>query len=178
MTTGRRPVPTTVKKLRGNPGKRPFNANEPVFAAADDRFDVVPASITDDPVAAAEWARLAPLLRQAKVVTDADHAALLAACQQWSIYLGALAEAPPGRRVVRSPHDYPIVNPYLTIANKALIQCTRLWDALGLTPAARTRVAAARDQEPGDAFAEFDRVPRIAKGPTLDGQTHATGKPN
>jgi P27 family predicted phage terminase small subunit len=182
MKRGPAPTPTALRKLRGNPGRRPYNADEPQIAAADDSFDAVPPELASDAVAAAEWTRLAPLLREARVVTQADRNVLLAACQQWSVYQDALAQSPPTRRVLRSAKsDNPIPNPYMQIAHKSLLHCARLWDALGLTPAARTRVAAAAEQEPGDAFAEFDLPTRGAapKGPTLNGRSHAsTSKPN
>jgi P27 family predicted phage terminase small subunit len=171
---GPNPHPTALRKLRGNPSKTPFNTEEPELPAAPPSFDQVPAVLVDDPVAAAEWRRLAPLLREARVVTEADRNALIAACQQWSVYQDALLQAPAHRRVLRSPNDYPIPNPFVPIANKALVHCERLWDCLGLTPAARTRVAATNRSASDDPFAEFDeqaaaRIPRVKAPTTLKG---------
>jgi P27 family predicted phage terminase small subunit len=173
--------PTAIRKLEGNPGKRPFNADEPQIATADESFDTVPAVLVADEVAAAEWRRLAPLLREARVVTEADRNALIAACQQWSVYQDALVQAPAHRRVLRSPNDYPIPNPYIPIANKALVHCERLWESLGLTPSARSKVTAARAPAERDPFAEFDepRIPKVSKGPTLRGRAYADStRPN
>jgi len=150
-----------------------MNLDEPQLPAADARFDVVPIVLRDDAVACSEWQRLAPLLRVARIVTEADRASLIAACQQWSIYQHALTQAPPERRVLRTPNDYPMVNPYIAIANKALLHCERLWDALGLTPAARSRVAMAGAASDNDPFAEFDEPrARLSHGPSLDGRMH------
>jgi P27 family predicted phage terminase small subunit len=175
MRKGPAPKPTARRKLEGNPGKRPFNPDEPQIPVAEPSFDDVPPILADDEVAASEWRRLAPLLRQARIITEADRNALIAACQQWSVYQDALVQAPKNRRVLRSPNDYPIPNPFIPIANKALVHCERLWDTLGLTPSARSRVIAAQAAADGDPFAEFDepRIPKITKGPSLMGRRHA-----
>lgn len=184
MRRGPKPKSTVQRRLEGNPGRRPYNDDEPQLPTAGDDFDDVPDALAGDAVAIAEWQRLAPLLRQARVVTDADRNALIAACQQWSIYRDALVQAPPARRVLRSPNDYPLPNPFLAIANKALLHCERLWDSLGLTPSARTRVTVAPEQRARDPFAEFDeprarRVPRLKEGPTFAGRRYAEPpKPN
>lgn len=166
---GPAPTPTALNRLRGNPGKRALNADEPVLPAAPDTFDEPPLALADDPVAIEAWRDLAPVLRRARIVTDADARTLAAACQQWSLYLGALAQAPADRRVVMSHNKFPIINPYINIANKALTQCIRLWEGLGLTPASRARITAAPAPSDGDPFAEFDALlpPRAREGPTL-----------
>jgi len=163
---GPSPTPTAIRRLKGNPGKRAFNASEPVVPVVGLDSDEPPPLIAGDASAAAEWRRLAPLLRRARVLTEADVNALTAYCQQWSIYQHALTQAPPERRVVRSPHDYPVVNPYLTVANKALMFCDRIGEQLGLSPGGRARVAASPEAE--DAFKAFDtphapRLPRARK---------------
>jgi P27 family predicted phage terminase small subunit len=176
MIRGRKPVPTELRKLRGNPRDHALPADEPVVPPPPPEFDDVPPVIADDAVAAAEWTRLAPLLREARIITEADRNVLIAACQQWSIYQHALTQAPPDRRVLRSPNDYPIPNPFIPMANKALLHCERLWEQLGLTPSARSRVTAAKQAPEDDPFAEFDepQAPRLPKGPTLNGRTHAS----
>lgn len=169
---GPKPKPTAQRRLEGNPGRRPYNVDEPQLPTADASFDAVPADLLGDAIAAAEWVRLAPLLRQARIVTDADRNALIAACQQWSVYQDALRQAPAERRVLRSPNNYPIPNPFIPIASKALTHCERLWESLGLTPSARSRVVAAKTAQADDPFAEFDDV--ITRGPTLRGRSYVT----
>jgi P27 family predicted phage terminase small subunit len=44
--------------------------------------------------------------------------------------------------VIKSPSGYPMPNPYLGIANKALNHCQKLWAELGLTASSRSRVRA------------------------------------
>jgi P27 family predicted phage terminase small subunit len=140
---GRKPAPSDLKVLRGNPGHRPLNVDEPQLPAVNaEIFDRPPIELSGDPAASGEWSRLAPMLRTARQVTDAERGSLIALCQQWSRYLDANSKAAAAGMVIKSPSGYPMPNPYLGIANKALNHCTKLWAELGLTPSSRSRVAA------------------------------------
>jgi P27 family predicted phage terminase small subunit len=140
--SGRRPQPTALKLLRGNPGKRPLNQNEPQPEPVGESFDVPPAALDGDAVAAAEWARLAPMLRRAGMVTEAERTSLVALCQQWSRYLKAQGNVMQVGMVVMGKNGQPFVNPYLGVADKALTHCCKLWSELGLTPSSRSRISA------------------------------------
>lgn len=133
--SGRRPQPTALKILRGKaqPG------NEPKIQAADPSFDVPPAELDQDPDAIAEWTRVAPLLRQAGLVTQAELTALLALCQMWSRYIGAQRKVIAEGLCIETMKGVPIPNPYLLVADRALHHCHRLWSELGLTPSGRAK---------------------------------------
>lgn len=133
--SGRRPQPTALKLLRGNPGKRPINRTEPRPPAAEASFDTPPPELAGDGRAIAEWRRLAPMLRECGLISHAERTALVALCQQWSRYLEAQAKVRRLGLLTKAG-----VNPYLSIADKALAQCQRLWIELGLTPSSRARV--------------------------------------
>lgn len=155
---GRKPVPTALKILRGNPGQRPLNLAEPKPPAAFDGFAMAPAELSKDPVALQEWKRLAPLLHRIRQVTEAERTVLIALCEQWSVYRTAHAKVADLGMIVKSPSGYPMTNPYLSVANKALQHCAKLWAELGLTPSARSRVRT--DEDLGgaaDDFAAFDK---------------------
>jgi P27 family predicted phage terminase small subunit len=137
--SGRRPQPTALKVLRGNPGKRPLNVDEPQIPAADPSFDNPPAELADDAGAATEWRRVAPLLRAAGLVSETERAALTALCQQWSRYLAAHAQVVALGMCIETTKSVPIPNPYLLVADRALTHCSRLWNELGLTPSGRAR---------------------------------------
>jgi P27 family predicted phage terminase small subunit len=149
---GRKPKPSAQRELAGNPGHRPVNDDEPQITTSPDAYSAVPAVLTH-PEAIAEWRRLVPLLTVARQISDADRSALMALCIEWGRYLEALSKVTT--LVVLTPSGYPMPNPYLSVATKALVACTKLWPELGLTPSSRTRV---RVTEPagGDPFAEFD----------------------
>jgi P27 family predicted phage terminase small subunit len=153
---GPKPKPTAQKLLEGNPGKRPVNADEPQLPAAGADFDAAPPELKNHPHAIAEWNRLAPLLRQAAAITAGDRSALLALCLEWDRYLSAMAEIAKLGLVIQTKTGYPMANPYLPVATKALAACNRLWPELGLTPSSRARIKTAPIAPGDDAFAEFD----------------------
>lgn len=149
---GRKPKPTQQRVLEGNPGKRPINSQEPNLPPTS---DAVPAELLGDPRAVAEWSRVAPMLVKSGVLTEADRGALLSLCQQWSLYIEARAKATS--LVVTTKSGHPMPNPYLSVSNKALSHCIKLWAELGCTPSARSRVARV-EGESADPFAEFDHA--------------------
>ena len=66
-TRGRKPKPTAMKELEGNPGKHPLNASEP---KPKKKAPACPKWL--EPEAKKEWKRLAPSLEAMGVLTQAD----------------------------------------------------------------------------------------------------------
>ena len=81
---GRKPKPTRLKLIEGNPGKRPLNKHEP---KPEPKVPTCPAHLC--PAAKAEWKRLSRELFVLGIVTALDRAALAAYCQAY----GRWAEA-------------------------------------------------------------------------------------
>jgi len=162
---GRKPQSTARRRLTGNAGKRGYNTAEPEPPPVADDFDVPPPELAGDELLAArvEWQRLAPMLRQARQITAADKASLIALCIEWARYVEARAKAYP--RIVQAKSGYPMPNPWLSIQTKALAACLKLWPELGLTPSSRSRVRADGPGPEGDAFSEFD-PPTVPHAPT------------
>lgn len=144
--SGRRPQPTALKVLRGKV-KAP-RADEPKPSAADASFDTPPPELDGDELARKEWARVAPMLRLCGLVSQAERSALLALCQQWSVYIEAQQKVRSLGMIVKKPSGIPITNPYLSVADRALSQCHKLWSELGLTPSGRSKVSALPLAEP------------------------------
>jgi P27 family predicted phage terminase small subunit len=168
---GRKPTSTTQRKLDGNPGHRSLNDREPLPPPIDlTRFEDLPAELTDDTPATKEWQRLAPMLRRCRQITEADRAALIALCLSWSRYLEATTRVRKLGMITPSRNGYPMQNPYLAIAKGALVECTRLWAELGLTPSSRSRVKVDGDGPgpEGDPFSEFDAPPSVPEGSSLN----------
>ena len=140
---GRKPRSTQSKLLTGNPGKRAINHDEPSAEVPGETFDAPPGELEGNAGAQDEWRRLAPLLRKNRQVTESDRAALIAMCLEWGRYLEATKKVQQHGMVIKTPSGYPVVNPYLSIATKALAGCAKLWPELGLTPSSRSRVKAA-----------------------------------
>lgn len=168
---GRKPKSTAQKVLEGNPGRRPLNEDEPIVEAPGHDFQEPPTEIAKDAVAASEWRRLIPLLMRARQITKAERGSLIALCREWSRYIEAGEKVATHGMVVKTPNGYPIVNPYLSIGNKSLVHCTKLWAELGLTPSSRSRVSRVEGGGgPDDPFAEFDAPP--VTDIETDGITH------
>lgn len=134
---GRKPVPTALKLLTGNPGKRPLNANEPNPAR-----EVPTCPAHRSPTAKAEWKRLAHQLLNLGMLSALDRAVLAAYCQTYGRWVEAerkLAETPA---LIKLPTGYVQQNPWLAVANKQLELMQRLMTEIGLTPVSRSRVSA------------------------------------
>jgi P27 family predicted phage terminase small subunit len=111
------------------------------------------------PVARREWRRLATPLFAAGILTLADRAALAAYCQCYGRWVEAeekLAETPT---LLKTPSGYVQQSPWLGIANRQLELMGRYMAELGLTPAARARVAV--PERPGDTPV-IDRIELVS----------------
>ena len=132
---GRKPKPTQLKKLAGNPGKRPLNENEP---EPKTRIPACPFHLSGD--AKKEWERVAPLLENLRLLSDIDRAALALYCQAWSRWLEAEQALKTYGVMVKSPNGFPMQSPYLAVANKAMEQIRAMLTEFGMSPSSRSRV--------------------------------------
>lgn len=76
---GRKPKPTALKKLEGNPGKRPLNELEPL-----PQVTMLRCPNWLEPEARKEWRRLAPVLIGAGILTGADAVPFAGYCQAYA----------------------------------------------------------------------------------------------
>ncbi|MCB2136637.1 MAG: phage terminase small subunit P27 family [Rhodobacteraceae bacterium] len=133
---GRKPKPTALKLIDGNPGKRPIRGQEPRPPAT---LPTCPAHLL--PTAKTEWKRLARVLNGIGLLTQIDRTVLAAYCQAYGRWVEAerkLADTPP---LLKTPAGYVQASPWITIANRQIELMTRLMAELGLTPSARSRLA-------------------------------------
>jgi len=145
--SGRRPAPTALKLLRGTLRTNRRNTKEPVPPSAPESFDTPPPELNGDATAITEWSRVVPMLRRIGVVTESERSALIAMCQQWSRYVDAHDRVRSGGMVIDTDKG-PIVSPYISVADKALSHCQKLWIEFGLTPSGRSKVHAIPEAEP------------------------------
>jgi P27 family predicted phage terminase small subunit len=148
---GRKPTPTMLKVLSGNPGKRPLNEHEPV---APQGVPEPPAWL--DAEAKAEWDRVTADLAGMGLLSRADRPALTALCVAWSRWVEAEAQVKKFGTVVKSPEKgFPMKSPYLSIADQALETMRKLMVEFGLTPSSRSRIKIPDGGEAGDEFDRF-----------------------
>lgn len=147
---GRRPKPTRIKVLTGNPGKRPLNLNEP-------QPEAIPPECPPELNAAAraEWHRLVAELGPFRILTNLDRAALAAYCGAYALWAEATKALHQHGLMVKSPTGYPIQSPYLSIANRQAEIMMRIAAEFGFTPASRSRISAPNATEPD----LFDSIP-------------------
>ena len=149
---GRRPNPTALNVMRGNPGKRTKNKAEPEVPP---KLPNCPKHLEGD--ARKEWKRMGRILLDYGMITTVDQRAFELYCTAYARWLDAERQLAQFGFVVRSPNNFPIQNPLLAIANKAMKQCQDLLVEFGMTPSSRSRVAGATQGAgaPGAARAAY-----------------------
>jgi P27 family predicted phage terminase small subunit len=146
---GRKPTPTALKLVRGNPGKRPLPENEPHPEAGA----AMPEWLS--PEAAKHWPMIARQLDDAGVLTEMDAQALALYCEAFARWKHANEQVVRYGAVVKAPSGYPVQSPFLSIANKAFEQMTKLLVEFGMTPSSRSRVTGAAKKPDKNPFADL-----------------------
>jgi P27 family predicted phage terminase small subunit len=132
---GRKPAPTHLKRIRGNPSKRPLNDREPVPEG--------------DLFAAPEW--MTDIQREgwAYAITNSPHGLLKyldrSVLAIWVVAEGLHREAAEKIAqyglLTKSPNaGLPLQSPYLAILNKQAQIMLKAAAELGFTPSSRSRV--------------------------------------
>ena len=143
MPRGRKPKPTYLKLITGNPGRRRLPANE-----------VQPAPACPPPPehlcfeAKAEWQRVSPELFALRLLTRLDTAVLGAYCQSYAMWvqatdaINAIARTDPRTKgLIAKINGHPQQSPLVFIANKAASDMARYAAEFGMTPSARARLS-------------------------------------
>jgi P27 family predicted phage terminase small subunit len=142
-------TPTALKKLRGNPGKRPLPKNEPKpRLAIPDPPKELPAK------AKKEWRRIAVKLHQYGLLSEIDGAALGLYCDAYARWVQAQDELRKNGLMVPTKTGGPKLNPWLIILNKSYEQMRRMLTEFGMTPASRSKVSVAKNPEDVDPMEE------------------------
>jgi P27 family predicted phage terminase small subunit len=145
MTRGRKPTPTYLKLLKGNPGKRALNKNEPQPLKS---AEVPKPPDYLDGCGAQEWRRIAPELYRMGLLTLVDIPILALYCHAYSTWrtaseaLAQAAERDPVFKglVIKTNRGTPVQNPIWLAARQAANDMLRIAAEFGCTPAARSRI--------------------------------------
>jgi len=129
-----RPVPTKLKILRGNPGKRPLNTQEPQPKVG---APSCPPHLGE--IARAHWRRMVKEMRPLNLLTRLDVAALAIHCDRWERWVQATEELRKYGPVLKMGAML-IQSPYIAIADKAMNQILKTGAEFGYTPSSRTRL--------------------------------------
>lgn len=146
---GRKPKPTEIKKLAGNPGKRALNDAEPRPRVVYPR---PPAHLSDEEKS--KWKLLVKELYPLGLVTTIDQDSLAFYCVLYVRWIKAEKMVRDKGEIIKTVSGNIIQNPYLSIANRALEQLNKLSAEFGMTPSSRSRVKV----ESPDAEQELERM--------------------
>ena len=132
---GRKPKPTALKMLEGNPGGRPINEAEPKPQKKAPRC---PTWLEDE--AKREWKRMAKVLEQLGLLTEMDMAAFAGYCQAYARWKEAEEFLTQHGSMVRTPNGYLQQVPQVSIAQTNMKIMLKFCEQFGLTPSARSRI--------------------------------------
>ena len=142
---GRKPKPTALKVLEGNPGKRPLNDHEPIPPKGELKC---PSWLL--PEAKKEWKRLASSLEAMGVLTVADLTAFAGYCQAYARWKEAEEFLTQHGSMVRTPNGYLQQVPQVSIAQQYMKQMSKFCEHFGLTPASRSRIVTDKGNDSSD----------------------------
>lgn len=159
--SGPKPKPTKIKKLQGNPGKRPLNKKEPKPKQIV-KIQSAPRHL--DPVAKKEWRRTGKKLIGLGLLTDIDLPAFAAYCQQYSTWVMATEEIKKNGVLSYAKNGFPMQSPFVAIQNKAQVEMRKWLTEFGMTPSSRSRVEV-NDEPEKDEFTEYLKSggPKVVK---------------
>lgn len=173
--SGRRPLPTKLKKLRGNAGKRKLNDAEPQPDAGEPEM---PPGLL--PLAQAEWRRIVPELLRLEVLSKIDGKALAGYCMAYARWMQAEADVAKYGLTIEEPvvdtvtgqqrflgegisvsGDGDLIrtgrplfrlkrNPAISVSHDAQKLMKSFLVEFGMTPAARTRLRVEKSEKSED----------------------------
>ena len=139
---GRKPKPTALKLLEGNPGKRELNQFEP---KPTDGMPICPEWLMED--AKEEWYRLAEVMNKMGILSDVDQSAFAVYCQTWARWKEAQEHIDREGSTFETDSGQIKRNPWVAIANEWQAKLLSVCGEFGLTPSSRSRIVAANSKE-------------------------------
>lgn len=141
MRSGPPPHPTALKVLRGNPGKRALNKDEPQPTGKAKCPEWLGA------YGRQHWDEVAPMLERMGVLTDADANALGDMCLAYQKWMEAVDLEREHGTYVKAQSGFPVTAPWVAAGERQREIWRKIQQEFGMTPAARSRVTAAKPAE-------------------------------
>lgn len=166
MGVGRKPKPTAIKELTGNPGGRKLNKSEPRFTGKPEMPDLV----ANTPEAKKEWLRVMRELEALDLLKSTDQAMLAGYCMQWARYVQAEEEVNregQTTRVLKTNKEGEVIlingepvveikrHPAVLNAKDALALMKNIAASFGFDPSARSKINLNPEGETEDPFERF-----------------------
>lgn len=148
---GRKPKPTALKLLAGNPGKRKLNDQEPDFSKVTTIEP--PKWLTTR--ASEMWQRIIPELLREKVLCLTDLHNVECFCAAYDKWRMSEEKVQEFGIIMQNSQGSPVKNPALAAANEAMSQMIKFGSTLGLNPADRSRLIGNKSSNDDNEFNEF-----------------------
>ena len=148
--SGRKPKPTALKVLEGNPGKRPLNTKEP---KPKSNAPKCPSWLEAE--AKKEWRRMSKQLELMGLLTEVDMAAFAGYCQAYARWKEAEEFISKHGTIVKTPSGYWQQVPQVSIASNYLKIMGKFCEQFGLTPSARSRLVADKSDDDFDIMEDI-----------------------
>jgi P27 family predicted phage terminase small subunit len=139
---GRKPKPTALKLLTGNPGNRPLRLDQ---FSPEAKIPKCPSELKGE--ARKEWKRVTTELNRYGMIAEVDRGLLAMLCNTWARWIEAesminkMNEESGDGLFVKTPNGFPVQSPWVAVSNKAIETYKALCNEFGLSPSSRTRIA-------------------------------------
>lgn len=157
----RKPIPTEVKEIMGNPGKHPL-PKPGEEAKPELLFDLPDCPDWMGEYGEKEWYRVGPVLIKNKLLTDADMLTFTAYCANVDLLVTSTIEIQTRGMTIHGARG-PVRNPALATFAAATTSLRALAAEFGMTPSSRARIKLPNDD--GESIEDLlgDRSPEDAK---------------
>ncbi len=149
MKRGTKPKPAALKKLQGNPGRRPFNSREP---QPNPKRPPPPKWLSQ--AARKQWDRIAKDLHDCGLLTSIDQLALALLCENYAMWYDAKLLVEVEGFFCRSDNGNLYQHPAVGAMNRAQKNLISLMCQFGMTPSARSTIKVAGEGEPEKTLAD------------------------
>lgn len=147
--SGRKSVPTTLKLLRGNPGRRALNDAEPT-PPKPARLPPPPAELSD--AAKREWRRTGKKLLAVGLLTNLDTQLFASYCESYSRWLSVIKTLGKTPVLIMGKNGDLIRNPLLRVEADLQVSFSKILLEFGCSPSSRSRVKATPAVVEEDSF--------------------------
>lgn len=147
---GRPPVPTSLKVLRGNPGQRAINADEPTPPPAD----ITPPARLGG-AALDKWNEIAPLLSGMGVFTQADRSVIERYCLLHEQWLHVVKHVQENGMTQLTQTGYSQLTAEGSLFKTLPAELMRIEQQFGMTAAARSTMKVSNAAAPEDPLEAY-----------------------
>jgi len=156
---GRKPKPTNIKRLEGNPGKRPLNELEP-----EPMIDIPPCPPHLSDIAKIEWDRITRELEVVGIISQLDMVVVAGYCQDYARWVeleqniktdGIFIEIEYLNKKGDVFLTKKVINPAVVEARHVLQQLRMYASELGLSPVARPKLQSGLKKKSKDLMGDI-----------------------